>query len=213
MPCPATTHLDRWHRLVVAAMATTMLLAGCQSTPKKTEAPPADTQMLNMVRQQISASDPGALVGRVIAVEPHGRPFAAVSDVPAEQFHDGDPITFVDSRREVLTHGFVRRVVDNTVHVEWLPPVTVPSGSTTASPRAPRVGDLAVRYPGAVQQAPETTPSAAPVPPPTTAETTTTPPTTNPPPPAPDNPASPTPDTAAPATQPMEATQPAAPGG
>jgi hypothetical protein len=137
-----------------------MLLLGCEN--KAREGTPASPQVVVAIRKEITASNPDALVGVVIAVEPKGRPFAAVSDVPAEQFREGDPMTFIDSNNNQLTHGIVRRIVGNMVHVQWYPPLK--------DQRAPRVGDLAVRY------RPSTAQPIEPV------ETTTSPPSTMPPP-------------------------------
>ena len=121
---------------VVCGAVVAMLLAGCEN--KAREGAPASPQVVNAIRRQITATNPDALVGVVIAIEPKGRPFAAVSDVPVEQFHEGDPMTFIDSNNNQLSHGIVRRIVGNNVHVQWYP--------LRKDQRAPRVGDLAVRY-------------------------------------------------------------------
>src|SRR4051794_36111006 len=122
-------------RLLLACCAVALLQAGCA---KNGEAVPASPAKVREIRQQVATTNPSALVGVVIAVEPKGRPFAAVGDVPAQEFHEGDPIAFIDSNQNELTHGIVRRVVADAVHVEWFKP--------TNGQREPRVGDLAVRY-------------------------------------------------------------------
>jgi hypothetical protein len=121
--------------LLTSCGAALILMAGCA---KSGESVPATPAMVRTIRQQVATTNPSALVGVVIAVEPKGRPFAAVGDVPAQEFHEGDPIAFIDSNQNELTHGIVRRVVADAVHVEWFKP--------TNGQREPRVGDLAVRY-------------------------------------------------------------------
>lgn len=184
----------RWVAPLLCGLLTAMPLTGCQNKPR--EGAPASPQVVRAIRQQINATNPDAIVGVVIAIEPKGRPFAAVGDVPAEQFHAGDPMTFIDSNNNQLTHGIVRRIVGNTVHVQWYPPPT--------DQRAPRVGDLAVRYRAAAPQPVE------PV------ETTTMPPSGTPPPetqppamPPTAMPSTATPSTATPPPAPSPATAPA----
>jgi hypothetical protein len=122
--------------LMLASMLT-LIDCGWGCAAKKS-APPASRETLAAVRQHMAAADPNALVGLVIAVEPGGQPFAAVSDMPAKEFREGEPITFIDSNRKYLTNGFVRRITEDTLHVEWVKP-----GSDG---RAPRAGDLAIRF-------------------------------------------------------------------
>ena len=59
----------------------------------------------------------------------------AVKDVPAEDFHEGDTVQFLDGNGEMITTGTVERILNNAVHIQYL------SGGT----QAPGVGDLAVR--------------------------------------------------------------------
>jgi len=149
---------------------------------------PASPQVLAAIRKQVTATNPQAIVAAVTAVEPGGRPFAAVGDVPTAQIHEGEPITFMDSNQNMLTHGIVRRILPNAVHVQWYPP--------TGGQRAPRVGDVAIRYrPIAVPMTP--TPMT-PTPEPST-PTMTPAPTT--PAPTPSAPTTPVPTTPAPTVQ------------
>ena len=129
-------------RLVAACALSIALLTGCQNN-KKGDAPPADDQALERVREEYRRSSPPAIVGRVIALERKGRPFAAVGDVPMAEFSEGDSVTFVDSLNRRLTQGVVRFVGEDAVHVEWMPPPA--PGKQSPQARAPRVGDLVVR--------------------------------------------------------------------
>jgi hypothetical protein len=99
--------------------------------------PPADLKRLAEVRQTIRASDPAAVVGLVTEVLAH-RPFAAVSEMPAGELSAGEPITFIDSNRRVIAHGVVRRVLADSVHVEFERPIS--------AFRSVRAGDIAVRF-------------------------------------------------------------------
>jgi len=133
--------LQRINRRLVArvtfALVSTALLSGCSSNNKPASAP-ASRETLNMIREQMAAADPNAMVGLVSEVEKSGKPFAAVTDLPTKDFHEGEPLTFIDSNRQYLTNGIVRRITDDTLHVEWVKPG--PDG------RAPRAGDLAIRF-------------------------------------------------------------------
>ena len=164
---------------------------------------PASPQVLAAIRKQVTATNPQAIVAAVTAVEPGGRPFAAVGDVPTAQIHEGEPITFMDSNQNMLTHGIVRRILPNAVHVQWYPP--------SGGQRAPRVGDVAIRYrPIAVPTTPMT-----PTPEPTTPTMTPAPITPAPTTPAPTTPVPTTPaptvqeSTPAPTTGEMPAPTPA----
>jgi hypothetical protein len=154
----------------VATLATVLLavsLVGCQ-TEKKGVAPPADAQTLARVRTTYAASDASASVGVVVAIEPKGRPYAAIGSVPSpERFLDGDPVQFIDSRRTPLTNGTVRAVVGNVVHVEWHNP--------RANGQNPRVGDIAVLR-QKVRPAPAPAPPTPDAQPPAPAETPMMPP-------------------------------------
>jgi hypothetical protein len=137
--------------------------AGCAG--KAQNGTPPSPAELAAIRQQITTANPQALVGVVTAVEPKGRPFAAVGDVPTADFHDGEPISFMDKKQDLLTHGIVRRILPDVVHVQWYPP--------SSDKRAPRVGDLAVRFrPSRVMMTPATAPTMMPEMAPTTAPTT-----------------------------------------
>src|SRR5262249_30230889 len=100
---------------------------------------PASSARAAEIRQELKAKDPSAIVGVVIAVLPEneGR-FAAVGDVPVDEFRIGDAITFIDSNMARVNHGIVRRIADGALHVEYEKPMK--------TERAPQLGDLAVRF-------------------------------------------------------------------
>ena len=112
-------------------------LAGCAhrtDTAVSQPAPPADVQA---VRQAIRASDPKAIVGVVTAVLPDTS-FASVGDVPVADFHVGEVVTFIDGEQHSLTHGVVKGISGDSLHVQYDKPAT--------GGREPQVGDLAVRF-------------------------------------------------------------------
>ena len=121
-------------RLMVVALYGLGVL-GCGSRASSSE--PARTQRLCEIREVLQQADRDALVGRVVAVLPD-LPFAAVGDIPVERFQRGEPITFIDANRKRLTNGIVRNMSDTRLHVEFDKP--------PRNGRAPRVGDLAVRF-------------------------------------------------------------------
>jgi hypothetical protein len=129
-------------RLSRASVGIVLLIAcvsiACVGCAQNKADAPASPAVVRAVRQKLTKTNPQVLVGAVTAVEPNGKPFAAVGDVPAAQFHVGEPIAFLNANQEVLTHGIVRRILPDSIHVQWYPP--------RGEGRAPRVGDLAVRY-------------------------------------------------------------------
>lgn len=77
--------------------------------------------------------DPSARVGIVAAVKPPDH-LAAVSHLDAAEFAPGDPISFMDSHKNLLCEGTVVRNVDNLLIVHYSPTL-----------RGVHKGDLAVR--------------------------------------------------------------------
>jgi hypothetical protein len=113
-------------------------LVGCAARESREDfSPPTDVAMVAAVRQQILQNDPYVIVGFVTQTLPRER-FAAVGDVPLDQFRVGQIVTFMDIRQKPLTRGVIRRITSTELHVEYDKP---PFGA-----RAPRVGDLALRF-------------------------------------------------------------------
>jgi hypothetical protein len=123
--------------LVLAYSIAAVLLGGCQTAPKATAAPPADEETLRLIRQSFTATDPKAIVGLVVAVLPD-QMYAAVGDVDVKDFTQGEAITFIDSNKKPLANGVVKKVTADALDVQYEAPI--PNG------RAPKVGDLAVRF-------------------------------------------------------------------
>jgi hypothetical protein len=183
------------------------LVTGC--APK--QAPPtgpADTQpvaaaySLDTARESLKRGNPNAEVGSVVAVLAEAN-FASVADIPVNDFHVGDTITFLDDSLNNLTLGVVENILNGRLQVRYDAP--------SAGRRAPQVGDFAVHIFSVVPSHstavnPAAGPDAAPVP-----ATPAAPPATdtNAAAPAPVTPAAPP----APASPPADApaTQPAAP--
>jgi hypothetical protein len=137
---PSTSFLQgrKMGRIVVLpVVAGIFFLSGCQAPVKNTTAPPADEETLRLVRQSFTASDPTAIVGLVIAVLPD-QLYAAVGDVDVKDFNEGDAISFIDSDKKFLVNGVVKKVTSDALHIQYQPPAP--------NSRAPKVGDLAVRF-------------------------------------------------------------------
>lgn len=125
----------RWAGVI---LITCLGLAACQ--PKKTSVtrppqPPAPKPATAQTLAALKASDPNALIGRVVYVLPDER-LASVRDIPVQQFKEGDIVSFMGNEG-YLTSGQVVRIVDGSLHVKWFTP---PPGG-----RAPIVGDLCGR--------------------------------------------------------------------
>lgn len=124
----------RWI-LVIAMVMTWGAVTGCQSGVSQDRVMEgADAQS---VRSALLKVEPRALVGVVSEVLPDER-FAAVRDIPVEEIGVGQIVSFIDLNQSLLTHGQVVRVVNGSLHVMYDPP--------SAGGRAPRAGDLAVRF-------------------------------------------------------------------
>jgi hypothetical protein len=113
------------------------ILGGCQTPAKTTVAPPADDDTLRLARQSFTATDPKAIVGLVIAVLPN-QMYAAVGDIDVKDFTEGEVVSFIDSNKKFLVNGVIKKVTDDALDVQYEAPA--------ADSRAPKVGDLAVRF-------------------------------------------------------------------
>src|SRR5439155_1158573 len=106
----------------VSAALALALLMGCHH--HRTTAPagqsvasaePVSSKQLEKLRKYYLKKYPDSRVGAVIAARPQDQ-LAAVGDVPVQSLAVGQPVTFVDDRRKVLTTGKVVRVLTDSVH-------------------------------------------------------------------------------------------------
>jgi len=132
-----------WSRSPVLAAALSLGavlcgMSGCQPAPPPpppaTEPAMPSPDKIAELRQSYQQQAPGTLVGEVVGVLTSDR-LAAVGDVPAQEFKEGDYVTFVDMSRKVINRGRVVRVVNDLVDVKYEP----------GGVRPPRDGDLAIK--------------------------------------------------------------------
>lgn len=175
--------------------------AGCAhhaGTPKASApiTPAPDEQTMAGLEQSYRQAHPDALIGHVNAVLPD-RHVASIAGLPVDQIHRGDVVTILAGAQE--TGGIAARVYDKSQGY-----VQVDYGSVQAGQPDPRLGDLAVRFPGGamVPASPSETGTTGVTVTPATTQPVTTPETTTPPPAAPPAtaPAQPTTETPAPVT-------------
>lgn len=130
---------------LVVSMAFAMLfVVGCKHNrlPHQADASyPATANILAQVRMHAQNLDPTARVGLVVEADPRNS-LVAVGDVNVADFRPGQIVSFVDSRENVLTSGTVVRILQHTIHVKYDQP--------TAGHRAPRQGDIMIRFKQAV---------------------------------------------------------------
>jgi hypothetical protein len=121
--------------IAVFALLALGLLAACQyQAPVPPPAAPAPRPATADTVAAVRAESPTALIGRVIAIYAPER-MAAVGDVPAAQFKEGDRVVFLGNEG-LLTGGVVMAIFKekNVIHVKW---------DVAKSPgRDPIVGDL-----------------------------------------------------------------------
>ena len=124
-------------RLVPVALAAA-LIGGCTTTTTSDDQPiaqPAGSlETVAQIRATYQAVNPDTRVGYVNAELP-GAQLVSVTDVPVEDFRNGDAITFINAQQQVIATGRVVNVVENSVHVKYTP-----------GERAPGVGDVAVKF-------------------------------------------------------------------
>ena len=128
--------LSRWAGMLLTAA----LLAGCAAKrppARDPEAAAASEETVRMIRQSFQQADPDARVGVVLATLPESR-LAAVGDVDVKEFHEGDAITFIDTMQRPLVNGRVLEITNSQLNVKYENP--------GRGERAPREGDLAVRF-------------------------------------------------------------------
>jgi hypothetical protein len=124
--------------VVLVALMVWPLACGCADRASRDDfTPPLDVAQVNFIRNQIHRTDPAALVG-VVTDTLHKQRLVAVGDVPVGDFRVGQVMIFIDARQQRLTSGVVKRITSNRLHVQYEPP--------PRDGRAPREGDLAVRF-------------------------------------------------------------------
>lgn len=124
-------------RAMASVVMTLCCLVGCQGTTRSDASAPATDERLEQLRAIYAAERPGSIVGPVVAVM-HEQFLAAIGDVPGDAFADGDLVSIIDSRQQTLAVGRVVRRLDQSVHVKYQPQPKM---------RAPREGDIGVRFP------------------------------------------------------------------
>ncbi len=124
-------------RFVPVALAAA-LVVGCTSSKnaddQAIDQPAGSLQVVAELRAAYQAVNPNTRVGYVNAELP-GAQLVSVTDVPVEDFHPGDAITFINAQQQTIATGRVVNVVDNAVHVKYTP-----------GERAPTVGDIAIKF-------------------------------------------------------------------
>ena len=118
----------RWTILFLTAA-----LAGCHSHKPAPLPPPATPYTVERLQAEFAQIDPSAKVGLVSAIN-RTHHLAAISHLDVADFRTGDPITFMDTNRNLLGAGTAVRTVNDLLVVRF--------GHTT---RPLRQGDLAVR--------------------------------------------------------------------
>jgi hypothetical protein len=122
-------------KFVIVLVLASVTLIGCQAQTAQDEV--VVTQDAATVRAAIQTAQPDALVGVVSEVLTDER-FAAVRDIPVDQFGMGQILSVINTDQQLVTHGQVVRIVGDALHIQYDAP---PAGG-----RAPQVGDLAVRF-------------------------------------------------------------------
>jgi hypothetical protein len=121
--------------VVVAGLVTGCAPKGPPATMPVATQPVVTTYTLETARDVLKRGNSNAEVGSVVAVLPEAN-FASVADVPVENYHIGDAITFVDNSLNDLTLGVVENILNGRLQVRYDAP---PAGH-----RIPEVGDFAV---------------------------------------------------------------------
>ncbi len=123
---------------ILPVLLAAALLVGCETTGANGDdasTPSAiSLERVAQIRALYQEVNPDTRVGYINADLP-GEQLVSVTDVPVEDFRVGDAITFIDTAQQVIATGRVANVVGQNVHVKY-----------DAAERAPRVGDLAVKF-------------------------------------------------------------------
>jgi hypothetical protein len=119
-------------RLVVLILSATCV-CGCHDKRPAPLPPPATAFTAERLQAEFQEEDPSAKVGLVDAVTPQDQ-LVAVSHLDVADFHAGDPISFMDTNKDLIGDGTVVRTVDDLLIVRY-----------AHTKRMLREGDLAVR--------------------------------------------------------------------
>jgi hypothetical protein len=128
-------HLTSTLKLLVVIGICGLFVAACAPKKPVMIPQPATENQLEMIRSSYDKVDPGARVGRVIAVLPADQ-LVAVGELTPNEFHLGDTFTLIDSKQNILTRGKVVAITKDALHIKYQP---LPAGQ-----RDPIIGDLAV---------------------------------------------------------------------
>jgi len=125
------------------------LIVGCVSKPVPPPPPPplppvVTPASLESIRNAYMKANPNDKVGLVTQVLESDL-FAAVGEVNSKDFAEGSILTFVDADGGFVAHGVVIKSLESEVHVKF----------DVAGGRAPRVGDLAIRFENRAVPAPK----------------------------------------------------------
>lgn len=124
---------------MLPALLIAALLIGCETTATTDPTGGPDQPAFSLdnvarIRAMYQEINPDTRVGYINADLP-GEQLVSVTDVPVDDFRTGDAITFIDGAQQVIATGRVVNVIDGHVHVKY-----------TVGTRAPRIGDLAVKF-------------------------------------------------------------------
>lgn len=122
---------------LLTVLTAAALLVGCASDYQESgESGPSSltADRVAQIRANYQSVNPDTRVGYINAVLPESN-LVSVTDVPVADFANGDAVTFIDQKEQVIANGRVVNIVGNDVHVKFEPTV-----------RAPQLGDLAVKF-------------------------------------------------------------------
>ena len=124
---------------VLAVMGVLGGVSGCAKPkpPPPPAAAPATADAVQAIRDEYKQEDPNVAVGPVEAVKPETQ-MAAVGGMPLKDFHEGDPVVFVDSSKNPVTTGRVVQIDDPWLIVKY-------EEAGQGFKRVPQTGDIAVR--------------------------------------------------------------------
>lgn len=126
-------------RLSRVSLLCVLILSGChwQGRSDDDKAKPAAVPVTGETRTRLQRLAPHSVIGRVVAVSAESQ-LVSVGDVQVQDFKRGDVLTFMGGEDTPLADGEVIAINKDTLHVKYV--------QASHSPRAPGVGDLAVRF-------------------------------------------------------------------
>lgn len=120
--------------------------AGNSSGPKGSAQMANDQQTAAGLQRSWESTHPGSHAGVVDAVLP-ARRLASISNLPTNQIQEGTVISILDDRQHSLVSGVVVARHGSDVHIRY--------DALSGGERDPRIGDLAVWFPGGQAMPPE----------------------------------------------------------